>query len=265
MSLDPLALPYTPIAEYATSVALTAYAGTGKDTLIREIQRQELRLDSLGGLGKKTRWMVYGRTASATHDLKKLYSLMDRKRYVMRFAFADALKNEVHRRLGFKDCPTDTFEHVKNTLLACDPSEQPPQHKTIRQHYIDHGQARRAEDPLAWAKIISHEIEGKTNGYGVDYTIVDIISDYRFRGELMSRHYPDFDQKADDVVTIRLFRASVKPAPRLADPSKDSEHNLDGETTTLIFVPPGEFPEALAAFPQYSAHVPIAVINPPSW
>ncbi len=70
-----------------------------------------------------------------------------------RYAYADALKDELSNLLQIDRQLFDTIEG-KNKLL---------QGKTIRQHLIDYGQARRKSDSLYWVKIVCKLITQEHN------------------------------------------------------------------------------------------------------
>jgi hypothetical protein len=170
----------------------------------------------------------------------------------IRYAFADALKQETHKWLEFPDVPALAFEKVKNTLQARNP--ETGEMATIRQYYINHGQRCRQKDPLVWAKIVAAQIEADRM---IDYPgpcPIDITTDWRFDNELDIRKFIPS--------TVRLFREEVKVAEKLADRRIDSEHNLDDYLTDYLLVPAGQFAAALAVFPQYTDYVPRIDIVP---
>jgi len=217
-------------------LALVAYARTGKDTFCAELSHRRLRLGPLGD-SATPRWLVYAPKEKPTNDIR--FAFESKECVVERFAFADALKIATHEWLGLIGCPANAFDRVKETLTVPDPSSK--ERKTIRQHYIDFGQMKRATDPLVWAAPVAESIAS----YG-KYTI-DVTTDWRFDNELEPRTHR--------TVTIRLFRSAVQVAKALVDRRNDSEHNLDGWLTDYLLVPPGEFEQAIKKFPQYADYV----------
>ena len=271
---------------FAPSFALAGYAGHGKDTLIRDTKTRKLRLQLVAttnvcsitdsswssssgsgatssnscGMENEAKWIVYSSPMNSnTNDLLTLFD-SDRAMDIQRYAFADALKVETHEWLGFRDCPAHAFENVKNTLLVPHPTI-PYCLKTIRGHYIDYGQERRKLDPQIWAKKVVQQIVADKS---IRPQTIDIISDFRFDNELLSRQYQiegvNHDQSAEsDISTIRVHRAGVPVAAPLEDRSIDSEHNLDDFATKYLFIPPGitELGLALKRFPQYAKYEPL--------
>jgi hypothetical protein len=243
------------------SVALVAYAGTGKDTLVRELQDGALELTK--EVNGTTRWVAHGPAGAATspmeRDLRAVFSPANTP-LVRRYALADALKRETHEWLGLRRCPPDAFERHKDTLQC--PHPDTGALATIRQHYINFGQARRADDPQVWAKRVAAQIEAekfKDSPRG----LVDVITDFRFDNELLERKYAhDFGEHGQSpIMTMRLFRKEVRIAPKLTDRRLDSEHNLDGLRTHFLLTPPGEFVDAVLMFPQYADYRPMWAIN----
>lgn len=238
------------------SFVLTAYAGTGKDTFFAEIASGGLSLYGPTVAKHEPRWTVYAAESRDSTDFMKLLTCrphtdkLDARQApprAKRYAFADVLKKETHRWLGFQgDIPALAFEKVKDTLTARDPESGNA--ATLRQHYINYGQARRRENPFAWAAPVAAQIH---RDLYIDYPgpcPVDITTDWRFDNELEPRDRPPS--------TIRLYREEVKVAPVLADRNTDSEHNLDNYLTDYLLVPPGQFAAALKAFPQYANYTP---------
>lgn len=239
-----------------TDFVVTAYAGTGKDTLYKQVRAGQLAWVPPTGETANTLWVVY---ASKERDLTDIVSLLSCAPHVgafdarrappraIRYAFADPLKQETHEWLNISgDVPALAFEKVKDTLQALNP--ETGKMETMRAHYINYGQRCRKKDPLVWAKIVAAKVKANKH---IDYpspSPIGITTDWRFDNELVPR------EKLPS--TVRLFREEVKIAPKLKDRTIDSEHNLDEYLTDYLFVLPGEFEVALKLFPQYVHYVP---------
>jgi len=243
---------------------LLFYFEIGKDTLIKDLQSKKLDL-TFGAASFDCKWDVYASPLNTNHDKLKLLFDVNRAEWIRRYAYADALKNETHKWLGFKDCEAHSFEQMKNSLLVPHPTI-PYLYKTIRGHYIDYGQERRKVDPLVWVKKVHARIEAdKTAPYfdsnhplnvthGIIRPYIDVTSDFRFDNELMDRNYGALHQPKQEIVTIRLHRKDVPVAMPLFDRTIDSEHNLDFLQTDYLFISGGqeEYDCALERFPQYA-------------
>lgn len=257
------------------SFVLTAYAGTGKDTFFTEVANCMLRWEfgRAPAAPAGARWVAYAAPGCNPADLRVLAELRPARAPVAnmrgaaprarRYAFANALKTDTHRQLGFRDCPAHAFEAVKDTLVARDPHSG--EVATLRAHYIRLGQEARGRDPLVWARIVAKEIwENRLCDYPGP-PVVDITTDWRFENELAPRlsvapsgSLAWREEQAIAPTTVRLFREEVKAAAPTADRATDSEHNLDGVKTDYLLVPPGQFEAALRAFPQYEGFEPVA-------
>jgi len=250
------------------SLQLTAYAGTGKDTLVADMIAGRLSFSDDGTESKTVKWYVYGPAWLTPENLQPLRIAFNPKNSgrVRRYAFADNLKNTTHEWLGFTGCSANSFERVKNTMLVKTPDEA--SYKVIRQHYIEYGQKMRKVDSNFWVSPIVNQIQ-KDKFADSENSLIDVVTDFRFDNENMPRSFGDNTRLAvalppekPDIlrsgtpcvhpITIRLFRKEVVPAPKLADRTVDSEHNLDDLLTNYLLTPPDQFQDAIAAFPQYS-------------
>ncbi len=258
------------------TVALVAYAGTGKDTLVNELRGGRLSLLSGEPEGPdEPRWVVYGPAVSDHHSLRAILARRvlpqvfspANTEIVRRYAFADALKVETHEWLKLRGCPADAFENVKNTLQC--PHPLTGELATMRGHYIGYGQLRRRDDPLVWARIVAQRIAREKFSQGCRRGHLGVVTDFRFDNELLPLHAELAALRANEaeadehypaaafVLTMRLYREEVKVAPRLEDRRVDSEHNLDEYLTHFLLVPPGQFAAAIKVFPQYAQYVPL--------
>ena len=225
------------------SFAVTAYARTGKDTFIKDVQQNTLKLMTpTDQTTRECKWCVY---AVDTSHIVLLQVLTSCEHDVVRYAFADALKSKTHDILGLKNCPAGCFENVKNTCEMQDPQKVGVR-RTMRAFYIKYGQRERAKNPNVWAEIVHQQIaqDQKNN---TPHGIIDVISDFRFKNELLNR-----GSNKCMPFTIRLFRKDVPVADPVAH--EDPEHSLDQYTTHFLLVPPGEaeIAAALKQFPQYA-------------
>jgi hypothetical protein len=249
------------------TVALVAYAGTGKDTLVNELRGGRLSLSSGEPEGPgEPRWVVYGPPSAALLARRVLPQVFSpaNTAIIRRYAFADALKVETHEWLRLRGCPADAFENVKNTLQC--PHPLTGELATMRGHYIGYGQLRRRDDPLVWARIVAQSIAREKFSQGVKRGHLGVVTDFRFDNELLPLHAAlresedegiEHDPAAAFVLTMRLYREEVKVAPQLEDRRIDSEHNLDEYRTHFLLVPPGQFMAAAKVFPQYAQYEPL--------
>src|ERR1700677_3627034 len=98
---------------------LVGFAGTGKDSLVRDIKSQSLALASVDNY-PDCKWEVWSSVETAQQtNLRDLEALFDpeNSEKVTRFAFADKLKDETHRYLGLVNVATDSFENTKTSCL----------------------------------------------------------------------------------------------------------------------------------------------------
>jgi hypothetical protein len=198
------------------------YAGTGKDSLYKMILAgAKLQVYADGKKG----WLIY-----ADHGaIAPTYSPD-----MIRIAFADALKCVSFPLTGL-DGKWQDHDENKDTILC------PLLHKTLRQHYRDHGTAKKKEEDTYWARMaLQHYVDGDVD---VDKIMA---TDWRYKVEYA------FACKHFSVVTSRVYRAKVVPAPA----SEITEHELDDVTTTYLLVPSElDFATALKQFPQYHNYV----------
>lgn len=158
----------------------------------------------------------------------------------IRKALADAVKEEVHTKLGLKFTSLECQELAKEHLLLKDESDSESSTlKPLRYYYIKYALEAREKDIDHWCKKIdsseSHDSEGK-----ISEEIM--ITDFRFLNE---RIY--FESKYD-VLTYRVFRKE-KDNTNIDD---ISEHQLDNEITDFLVV--GSLDDigfAKTKFPQY--------------
>ncbi len=225
--------------EKTNGFAICGYAGTGKDTLIQDLQRHKLFMLGRPPEEYETKWQIYSNTRGDVFEY-----LISHSSDIKRYSFADALKLQVHDNLKLKNCPADAFEHLKNDVFFRDPNEFGTL-KTIRSFYIEHGRKKRAVNPDIWTEIVHAQIQKDRNQ---DPSVIDMISDFRFENELLQ--LPKY--------TIRVFRKDVVAAPA----SEDSEHSLDTFKTTFLLIPPGddEWVAAIKCFPQYTDFYPSGVL-----
>lgn len=215
---------------------LTAYRGTGKDTLFRELSTNQLLWDSAAHHDQKScRWVVFAKPRAPS-----LYAPLSS--HIARFAFADELKRKTHIYLRLIDCPPHAFEAVKDTLVVPSPvaGDAP---RLLRDWYIHIAMTEREKDPDVWVKSVCERLLYHSSGTAM-------ITDWRFRNEA-----PAMQCKT---VRVRLFRPEV-PIP---DKSVVSEHDLDSEQTDYLLVPKvTDFGAALQQFPQYAGYVPCETLH----
>jgi hypothetical protein len=243
------------------SVMITAWRGTGKDTLVQHLSTEQITVadaDCTDAL-----WVVY--SDSSDQALNKIYPLLANQLLVRKFSLDEALRVETHEWLRLRDCPADAFEQCKDTLTCLNPTGV---RKSIRQHYIDYGQAARRKDTSIWIRTVLEEIEYKKFYSGLLQGIIDVIPDWQFENELVDRQYRNQDCKLmyelkENIITIRLHRKDVAVPETLADKSTDPEHNLDNFLTDYLFIPPGEEEAKLALdrFPQYKHYKPMLSLS----
>ena len=125
-----------------------------------------------------------------------------------RYAYADALKNELSTKLKFDRGLMDIIQG-KNQMVN---------DMTIRQHLITHGQAMRNIDPLYWVKIVCNKIIIE------DYPRI-VITDCRMCNEI--EHIIDTFGK-NKVISCRINRWTVAP---LQD---ETENTLDNFNFDIV-------------------------------
>ena len=172
-----------------------------------------------------------------------------------RKALADAVKEEVHTKLGLKFTNLECQELAKENLYLKDKQDgESSALKPLRYYYIKYALEAREKDIDHWCK----KIDSKDSSlYKNDESLVNLenciisdetseeimITDFRFLNE---RIY--FESKYD-VLTYRVFRKE-KDNTNLDD---ISEHQLDNEITDFLVV--GSIKDidyAKEKFPQYT-------------
>jgi hypothetical protein len=162
----------------------------------------------------------------------------------LRKALADAVKEEVHTKLGLKFTNLECQELAKEHLFLKDESDgESSALKPLRYYYIKYALEMREKDIDHWCK----KIDSGDKIYDVisnDVISNEImITDFRFLNEQI------YFESKHDVLTYRVFRKE-KDNTNLADVS---EHQLDGEITDFLVV--GSLDDidfAKQKFPQYS-------------
>lgn len=206
---------------------LTGYRRTGKDGLC-SILKHGL------GAGQPFPWEV--RALGVDPVVSHLNATLKGCHPVQRIAFADTLKEEVHQQLQDQFPPGFDPEQEKDRAIF--------NGKTLRQHYIDHGAKRRAEDPDYWVHAAFRGREKLLANADI------VVTDWRFpnEGAVVERIA---SQHQVPVITIRLFRHEV-PIPPNDEPS---EHSLDQHDTDLLLLgtnqPELQRTAAIQQFPQY--------------
>lgn len=125
-----------------------------------------------------------------------------------RYAYADALKNELSTMLNFDRGLMDTIQGKKQMVNGI----------TIRQHLIKHGQAMRNIDPLYWVKTVCNQIIIE------DHPRI-VITDCRMLNEI--EHIMEIFGK-NKVVCCRINRWTEAP---LQD---ETENTLDNFNFDLV-------------------------------
>ena len=191
---------------------LSGYRGTGKDSLYTAASEGRLQWRILESLRGDELWHVYcndGADPEATLD-DMLYGSPVRQ------AFADALKADVHQRLGL-------VEHIDTIIGKDDPITEDG--KTLRDFYIERAAEVRSTDPSYYAQRVRRRINPLAT---------TVITDFRYREEL---------EEFPFATTVRLYRSAV-PVPPVNVPS---EHQLDGIMHDILLVAAGDTPPALYA------------------
>jgi hypothetical protein len=218
-------------------ILITGYRGTGKDSLFKLFQNNAQIMDfeeekNIAEFSDGSCWFVFA------EDTKFDFLLGSKKIQPKRIGFADILKIETHRDLHLPD-PTNlaAYDIYKERMLI--------DGKNLRQHYIDFGQEKRSIDKDHWCRSAFEQ-----------YPDSDIcITDWRFKNE--------FDYGLKDGVknncvtqTIRVFRSNVPIPKKLADPTIDSEHNLDEIKTDFVLLSnKNDFDKLVLIMPQYKNYV----------
>ena len=236
-----------------------AYRRTGKDTLFKLVEAG-CKIQDANIIPEKTTYLIY-----ASEDAK----IPSYRRSITRVSFADAVKVIVCQNLGliggfqkYEDVKDMPIGHIRtgthgqcirfDTKVTEDEAkylqtlprpliDNKVEALTLRQYYINHAMAKRAEDPDIWARTAYApyiEMLSKRRD------IPDLFStDTRFTNEVKLA-------KAQflHVTTTRIYRSCVPVPPT----SEASEHELDTLATNYLFVTdPEEFRKALTLFPQY--------------
>lgn len=187
---------------------LTAYKGTGKDTFCKTLQGQESRYT----------YNIFGQ-----HPLQtELFT------NATRIAFADSLKEDVHRKYGFV-----ADDSNKDQVFVFDP--ETGELVAPRTLYIREAKRCRDLDPDYFTK-------RALDGARVDKSI--IITDFRNPNEL------EYVKKLNpNIITARIFRKSVE----IPNKSITSEHYLDDILTDLVITDEQTTMEdVIKIFPQYA-------------
>lgn len=205
---------------------LVGYRGVGKDTFYDELATGRLTV----GPGASVRWEVYSTEPQAWREFERLFQAGVPK---MRLAFADALKDDVHRRLGLP--LTKRGAGIKDAHLV--------DGLTVREHYKRRALLVKSNDPDHYVRIVARGMRAVASR---DARALVVVTDQRYRNEHLV-----------DGVTVRLFRSTVPTPP----PDDDSEHELDACLTDILLVSPGDLDAAVRAFPQYGWVVPRGAVR----
>lgn len=136
-----------------TMYAVCGYSGSGKDTLIAELQ-QEILVECESDV----KWEVYAKDS-------KDAAFWNLGSEIKKFAFADGVRDETHRLLGLEK--GDALERVRDKVTI--------NGAPLNWWYLRVEEEGKVRDVDIWAKIVYAKIkEGD----------VAFISDYRFRTEL---------------------------------------------------------------------------------
>ena len=172
------------------SFFITGYKRTGKDSFFRYLVEDETTFE----------YQLY---SQPNYEIFLPFQLQ-------RYAFADALKQEVRETFG-----VTVTDHNKELPLT----SSLPSIKTYRDLLKYWGNVRKSEDPHYWIKRLCDNIEHDNV----------VITDWRYPEEL-----EEFVAlvKPRSVCTMRLFRCGV-PIPPYDD---ESEHSLDHIGTDILVV-----------------------------
>jgi hypothetical protein len=158
----------------------------------------------------------------------------------IRKALADAVKEEVHTKLGLKFTNMECQELAKEHLLLKDEHDlESSALKPLRYYYIKYALEMREKDIDHWCKKIDSSLEISNDVISEEI----MITDFRFLNEQI------YFESKHDVLTYRIFRKE-KDNTNLEDVS---EHQLDGEITDFLVVGSIDDIEYVKEkFPQYS-------------
>ena len=153
----------------------------------------------------------------------------------IRKALADAVKEEIHTKLGLKFTNMECQELAKEHLLLKDENDnESGALKPLRYYYIKYALEAREKDIDHWCKKID---------YGDKISSEIMITDFRFLNEQI------YFESKHDVLTYRVFRKE-KDNNNFSD---SSEHQLDNEITDFLVVGSiDDIEYAKDKFPQYS-------------
>lgn len=205
---------------------VAGYKGSGKDSFYKKISNKE-------NIKKYTQCnelqpYFYILTKPGCIDTNYCFY----KTVPIRKALADAVKHEVHMKLGLTFTSLECQELAKEHLYLKDEHDESGSLKPLRYYYIKHALEAREKDIDHWCKKIDSEISEEI-----------MITDFRFRNE---RIY--FETKYD-VLTYRVFRKEADNN-NLSDVS---EHQLDDQITDFLVVGNvNDIDYAKQKFPQYN-------------
>lgn len=201
------------------TVLITGYKRSGKDYLC----------DYLTGKDTPNRrpWYVFSNDCSCNF---RGHGILVPNTTNKRFAFADALKEEVSEMYNID--PTND----KTKDLPIEGSTVTP-----RDLYISHAAKMRSVNQDYWVDKTIEKIRGSSK---FNYE-TPIITDFRYPNE-----YHKIGSLGNEVVTIRVFNSKVEV------PSLDiaSEHQLDNWATDYILTDTDNLASALRHFPQYQCY-----------
>lgn len=200
-----------------TIYLMCGYRRTGKDTLYNIL--------SLGDSNNSFPWKIYGKEKGGNTFI------IDRSR-IIRFGFADALKEEVFNIYGIPKNIPDLEKDVKRYRHYLT-----GEIISARDAYIEYGANKRKEDIDYWCKKITNIPKGICSC---------IVTDWRFINEV------EYVSSNFHTITIRLYRSEVEIPPK----DVVSEHSLDNYLTDYLFVrDEEELKKATEVFPQYASYV----------
>lgn len=187
---------------------ITGYKGTGKDFLHSKLLSGQLMFSRHLPFGNPV-YLVFSNSAE---KLTVLCNGTARHR----FAFADTVKDIVHKKYG---------DGEKNVM---------------RHLYKHEAELAKLTKSTIWADIVFEKI-------GVMESRIADITDFRFPIE-----YETALHSGRNVITTRIFRSEV-PIPPQED---TTEHALDEFVTDILILPWFDnFNTVLRLFPQYCNHV----------
>jgi hypothetical protein len=197
---------------------ISGYKTTGKDFLCSEI---------ISGADTIKLWTVF-RNPYCNKDFRVVTTQFYKGQ---RFAFADSLKDIVHKELGL---PTYEMDKCKDILVL--------QGKSLRQHYIDTAVKMKNIDIDCFVKLF-HEKHGNQSGSF-------IITDWRFPHELSFINQTPFSYPKS-ITTTRVFDKNI-PMPKNDD---NIERSLESFSPDFVLLKQGTtFLDLINIFPQFSTY-----------